>query len=153
MPVNIYIDLKGSTSSSSDSYLGASDSDNRTINPITLEQPQVMTPTQKVSTAKIAAISAATMVGKQAVSYISSNVGKWTGNSHNQTIVNNVMEVAGLGIVAAQSPFMAVAIAGVKIGTTALETYQEQYRDSLRSRRDYLKAGYRNYEELKGNKR
>ncbi|MCM1556754.1 MAG: hypothetical protein NC087_04390 [Anaeroplasma bactoclasticum] len=148
MPLNININLKPTQS---DSNLEG-ESITLVSNPSTLKRSAVETPTTKFSMAKTAAIAAGVMVGRQAMSYVTSNVGKWTGNSQNQVMANNVMEGMGLIIAAIQSLPLAVAMAGIRIGSTALNNYEENYLDNKRVEQASARAGYRNYNEAKGTK-
>lgn len=117
-----------------------------------VHRSQINTPTTIASKNKTLAIAAGAMVGKQAFNYVTSNVGKWTGDSRNQVIVNNISEAVGIGIMASQSLWLAAAYAGVRLGTTALNNWQEDLEDSKRVTQAYSRAGYRNYDEVKGRK-
>lgn len=90
MSVIIKIELHGNTSSTSNLFSDPTLVNSGGVNYNPLESREVKTPTTMMNKAKVAAISAATMAGRQAINYATSNVGKWTGNSHNQTIVNNI---------------------------------------------------------------
>ena len=51
----------------------------------------------------------------QAVNYSTSNIGKWTGNSHYQQAINNGMQAADFGIMAITNPWQAaISIAQVR---------------------------------------
>ena len=62
------------------------------------------------------------MVASRSFNYITSNVGKWTGNSRNQETVNNIRQVVSLGASAVVSPWLTLAMAGMQLGTTAMDT-------------------------------
>ena len=85
------------------------------------------------------------MVASQTFNYMTSNIGKWTGSSQNQVRINNAMQLVSIGAMAYISPAMAIATAGISIGTTALDTAYEQKWDKYQS--DYNK---RRVGELKG---
>ena len=71
---------------------------------------------------KSKSLAVASMVGSQAFSYMTSNVGKWTGSTRTQTAVNNVMELVSIGAMAYASLPMAIACVGVNIAKTAIDT-------------------------------
>ena len=90
-------------------------------------------------------IAVATMVGSQAFSYMTSNVGKWTGSTRTQTVVNNMMELVSIGAMAVASWPMAIACVGVNIAKTAIDTNYEQKWDAYSKEYARKRAG-----ELKG---
>lgn len=90
-------------------------------------------------------LAVATMVGSQAFSYMTSNVGKWTGSTRTQTTVNNVMELVSIGAMAYASLPMAIACVGVNIAKTAIDTNYEQKWDAYSKEYARKRAG-----ELKG---
>lgn len=90
-------------------------------------------------------LTAATMIGSQALNYTTSNVGKWTGDSRNQTKINNIGQLVTLGAMAYASPYLALAVAAINIGTTVADELYEQKWDTRRSNLAKARAG-----ELKG---
>lgn len=87
------------------------------------------------------ALAVATMLGSRAFSYVQSNVGRYTGNSRNQQIVNNAMQIGSFTAMAYASPVMAVAVTGVTLTTTAIDTAYELKWDRASARRRQLQAG------------
>ncbi len=152
MPINFFVSAKPSGSQSD----GASPDDvlldEGTNYDYSYGQRKVSTPTTKANSAKALGIVAAAMVGRQTVNFLTSNVGKFTGNSQNQVAVNNAMEVIGIGILATQSWPIALATAGIKLGMTAINNWQEDHIDNIRVGQASARAGYRNYNDVKGNK-
>ena len=82
------------------------------------------------------------MVASRSFNYITSNVGKWTGNSRNQETVNNIRQVASLGASAVVSPWLTLAMAGMQLGTTAIDTSYQLKLDEVNARGRRLRAGY-----------
>lgn len=82
------------------------------------------------------------MVASRSFNYITSNVGKWTGNSRNQETVNNIRQVASLGASAVVSPWLTLAMAGMQLGTTAMDTSYQLKLDEINARGRRLRAGY-----------
>lgn len=106
----------------------------------------------QLSKLKVSAIAVAAMAGKQALSYATSNVGKWTGNSRNQTMVNNINQAAGVAAMALIHPALAMASVGMNIVTTLVDTKFEQKWDSRRSNQAAARAGYTSSKEIVGEK-
>ena len=90
-------------------------------------------------------LAVASMIGSQAFSYMTSNVGKWTGSTRNQTAINNVMELVSIGAMAYASLPMAIACVGVNIAKTAIDNNYEQKWDAYSKEYARKRAG-----ELKG---
>lgn len=82
------------------------------------------------------------MVASRSFNYITSNVGKWTGNSRNQETVNNIRQVASLGASAVVSPWLTLAMSGMQLGTTAIDTSYQLKLDEINARGRRLRAGY-----------
>lgn len=82
------------------------------------------------------------MVASRSFNYITSNVGKWTGNSRNQETVNNIRQAASLGASAVVSPWLTLAMAGMQLGTTAMDTSYQIKLDEVNARGRRLRAGY-----------
>jgi hypothetical protein len=90
-------------------------------------------------------LAAATMIGSQALNYTTSNIGKWTGDSRMQRNINNANQVIALGMMAYANPYVAIAVAAVNMGTTALDESYERKWDTRRSNLAKARVG-----ELKG---
>ena len=90
-------------------------------------------------------IAVATMIGTQAFSYMTSNVGKWTGSTRTQQNVNNALELVSIGAMAYANPLVAVAYVGINIAKTAIDNNYEQKWDSASKEYARKRAG-----ELKG---
>lgn len=107
----------------------------------------------KMAISKSQNIAIAAMLAKQTISYATSNVGKWTGNKHNQVMVDNATDIASLGILALVNPYVAIATTAFKIGTTAIDSAYEQHFDRLASNRALARAGFTSTGEAIGYRR
>lgn len=96
------------------------------------------------------AISIAAMIGQQSFSYITSNVGKWTGNQRNQTVVNNIVQLGSLAAMTYVSPGLALATIGMSLATTAADTAYEQKWDRINSEQALARVGYNSIKEITG---
>lgn len=94
---------------------------------------------------KSKAMAVATMIGSQAFSYMTSNVGKWTGSTKSQTQINNALELVSIGAMAYASTPIALAYVGINLAKTAIDTGYEQRWDTYSKEEARKRAG-----ELKG---
>lgn len=94
---------------------------------------------------KSKAMAVATMIGSQAFSYMTSNVGKWTGSTKSQTQINNALELVSIGAMAYASMPIALAYIGINLAKTAIDTGYEQRWDAYSKEEVRKRAG-----ELKG---
>lgn len=90
---------------------------------------------------KSKATMAAMMVGQQTLSYMTSNIGKWTGSKHTQTQINNASELIGLGIAFYVNPFVGAAMTAIKVGTTMADNFYEDRWEKISSDVKKKKAG------------
>jgi hypothetical protein len=90
-------------------------------------------------------MAVATMIGSQAFSYMTSNVGKWTGSTKSQTQINNALELVSIGAMAYASMPIALAYVGINLAKTAIDTGYEQRWDAYSKEEARKRAG-----ELKG---
>lgn len=90
-------------------------------------------------------MAVASMVANQTFSYMTSNVGKWTGSSRMQTNINNAQQLVSIGAMAYVSWPVALAYVGLNVATTAMDTAYEQQWDSYSKEYARKRAG-----ELKG---
>ena len=102
---------------------------------------------------KTKAIAIASMIGSRSLSYISSNVGKWSGNHRNQTTVNNIQQVASLAAMAVASWQIALVTATLSVATNAIDNYHEQKWDNIRAKQEQARAGYNSKGEIVGKRR
>lgn len=113
----------------------------------------VKTPETAANKAASKGLVVASMIGQRAFGYITSNVGKWTGDSRNQTTVNNIMQVGSLAALAYVNPYIAVATAAINVATTAIDTSVEQKWDKRQTQQNLARAGYNSKNELVGRRR
>lgn len=125
-----------------------------TINkPATANKSQVQSPEVVASKASSKGLAIASMIGSRAFSYVTSNVGKWTGDSRKQTAVNNLMQVGSMAALAYVSPVIAIATVALNATTTAIDTSIEQKWDKKQSQQNQARAGYNSKNELVGRRR
>ena len=106
-----------------------------------------------INTKNAKAILGAAVVGKQALNYTTSNVGKWTGSQHNQQVVNDVKEVAGYGMLFAVNPLAAITSLSFKVATTAADSVWENKQNEYASQRKLARAGFDSSGEAIGYRR
>ena len=117
------------------------------------EATSVNKETSAVSMKNAKAVLGAAVVGKQVLNYTTSNIGKWTGNQHNQQVVNDAKEMVGYGMLFAVNPVAALASFGFRVATTAIDTAWEQKWDNLASQRKLARAGFSSSGEAIGYRR
>lgn len=95
------------------------------------------------SMAQILAVTTA----KRSINYLTSNVGKWTGNSRNQRQVDAFKTAVGYGIAFSMNPLLGVATVAMDGLTNVLDYVYEQRNDRARvdnyNVRTGGKGGYR----------
>ena len=117
------------------------------------EATSVNKATALISDKSVRAIAGAAIVVKQIENYCTSNVGKWTGNQHNQQVVNDAKEMVGYGMMAIYNPVAALASFGFRVATTAIDNAWEQKWDNLASQRKLARAGFSSSGEAIGYRR
>lgn len=81
-------------------------------------------------------------VAKSISNQVLSNVGTYTGNSHNQTKVNNVMQGVGLGMLAYANPYAAIATAAIQVGSTIYQENRRQKMETISMSNARARNGY-----------
>ena len=108
------------------------------------------TPAGAESKAKAKGTAVAAMIAQKSFSYVTSNVGKWTGNSARQRQVDNVMQAASLGVLAYINPYIAVASIALNVATTAIdEAYDRKWSQKVAAQAQ-ARAGYSSTNEVVG---
>lgn len=102
---------------------------------------------------KSLAVQQTKAIAMQAVSYATSNVGKWTGNSHTQQVVNNGMQAIDLGVMMYTNPGQAALTIVTSASTTLLNNAWEQKWDKRASNQNMARLGYSSTGEVVGRKR
>lgn len=116
-------------------------------------QPVASVEEAKTSGINMKNLAIASMLAKQSFNYATSNVGKWTGNSHNQQIVNNISDIASLGMLAVVNPGIALATLTFRLTTTAIDDAWENRRNEQASQRRLARAGFSSSGEAIGFRR
>lgn len=83
----------------------------------------------------------ATMTAKRTISYVTSNVGKWTGNSRNQNIVNNVSRAVSYGMAMAVNPYLGMAVVALDGLTYAFDYMYENKWNQIREQQALIRTG------------
>ena len=87
-------------------------------------------------------MAVASMVASRSLNYTTSNIGKWTGNSRNQEVVNTIQQGIGIGAAAYINPYLALAMIAVNVGTTAIDAAVTNWQEGIKSNVRKLRAGY-----------
>lgn len=85
--------------------------------------------------------SVATMIAMRSISYTTSNVGKWTGNSRNQIMVNNAEKAVGYAAAFAANVYVGIATVALDVGTTAASYIYDNAWNTYSSRQAQAKYG------------
>ena len=67
------------------------------------------------------------MIAMRTISYSTSNIGKWTGNSRNQQVVNDVEKGIGYGVALAANVYVGLAAIAFDVGSTAINSSVDNY--------------------------
>lgn len=95
-------------------------------------------------------IALAGMAASRSFSYVTSNIGKWTGNSQNQQKVNNAMQLASLGITALINPYVAAVCTALSLATVANDEAYDRKWEKKNADQARARAGYSSLGELVG---
>ena len=106
----------------------------------------------KNTSKKINAIAFASMVATRSFDYLTSNVGKWTGDHRNQTNINNAMQALSLAALFKISPLAAAADIGLNLAMTAIDNRYEDFWENKRLSQMQKSAGYNSSAEIIGRK-
>lgn len=98
-------------------------------------------------------LAVASMVASRSFSYATSNVGKWTGNSRNQDTMNMIQQGVGIGAAAYINPYLAIAMVGIQIGTTAADAAWTNQQEAIKSNVRKLRAGYTSDDQIIGGRK
>ena len=93
---------------------------------------------QNTSLQKTAGQMIALSVAKRSVSYVTSNIGKWSGNSRNQNAMNNISKVAGYGMALAVNPYLGMAAIAMDGITYALDYAWENKWNQIQEQHAYI---------------
>lgn len=104
----------------------------------------VVTPQAGVSKSTAKAAVVGIMLGKNVASYITSNIGKYTGNTQSQTNVNNAITLSGMGMGIAMNPTLGIANAAFQLATQAFDLVYERSWERKEMTQARARAGYTN---------
>lgn len=89
----------------------------------------------------------AKMVASRSISYATSNVGKWTGNTRNQNMVNTIKTGVAYGVSTLTNPVLGLTTMALDLSTTLFDYHYEntidRYRVQQYNARIGGKGGYR----------
>lgn len=98
-------------------------------------------------------LAVASMVAERTFSYVTSNIGKWTGNSRNQDAANNMSTVLHIGTAAMVNPYLALAVTALQIGTTAADAAYTNWSEGIKAQTRLTRAGYTSLNEVIGGRK
>jgi hypothetical protein len=81
------------------------------------------------------------MVAMRSINYVTSNVGKWTGSTRNQQVVNNVKQLIGYGVAFAVNPILGAVTVALDGVTNALDYAYERKWEKIRVEQAQVKTG------------
>lgn len=82
------------------------------------------------------------MIAGQALSYTTSNVGKWTGDSRLQAKINMGMNAVGLGVAFAVNPVLGAISLTSMVVTSSLDRMWQNNEEQLRLQGQRARNGY-----------
>ena len=100
-----------------------------------------LNPQAKANNKKSNASVVAKMMAMRSVSYATSNIGKWTGNSRNQETVNNMKTAVGYGVAFATNPFLGLAVVSMDAITTIVDYSYERKWEKIQANQKQLRTG------------
>ncbi len=102
------------------------------------------TPQSATNRTYMKGLATASMIASGAFNYMTSNVGKYTGNSHYQTFVNNLQQGVQIGAMAVINPYLAIGAVAVQGITYALDENFRRRQESVELGQARARAGYSN---------
>lgn len=100
-----------------------------------------LNPQAKENNKKSNASVVAKMMAMRSVSYATSNIGKWTGNTRNQDMVNNMKTAVGYGIAFATNPLLGLAVVSMDAITTIADYSYERKWEKIQANQNLLRTG------------
>lgn len=127
------------------------------INPSPAPNPAQSKKESKESKSNLKLAAAGMVLVRSASQFTQQNIGTWTGDSHNQTIYNNVVEatttVIESAVAFAVNPALGFVTLGVKAATTAFSEIKKVELERLEVERARNLAGYSSTGEIVGFRR
>lgn len=100
------------------------------------------TPQSATNRTYMKSLATASMMASGTFNYMTSNVGKYTGNSHYQTVVNNLQQGANLIAMAVINPYLAIGAVAVQGISYALDENFRRRQESVELGQARARAGY-----------
>lgn len=100
-----------------------------------------LNPQAKENNKSSTASTLASLIALRSVNYMTSNVGKWTGNSRNQQTVNNVKQLMGYGMAFAVNPILGLVSVAFDGVTTALDYSYENKWNQIKTEQAKVRTG------------
>ena len=95
----------------------------------------------KPNNSKSTASMVATMVAMRTVSYATSNIGKWTGNSRNQAAVDSITKATGYAVAFASNIYVGLATVGVDFMTEIANVVYDNYWLNAQAKQAQARTG------------
>ena len=87
-------------------------------------------------------LAVTSLVASGAFNYATSNVGKYTGSSHNQNLVDNIQQGIQLGAMAIVNPYLAIGSVALQAVTSILDENWRKRQESVELGQARARAGY-----------
>ena len=86
-------------------------------------------------------VAAGTYIAMQTANYVTSNIGKYTGNKGAQTQINNAKRIAGYGVALATNFWLGLAVIAVDGATSIADYMYDRKWDQIRSSQALARTG------------
>ena len=100
------------------------------------------TPQSATNRTYMKGLATASMIASGAFNYMTSNVGKYTGSSHTQNLVNNIQQGIQLGAMAIVNPYLALGAIAVQGISYVLDENWRKRQESVELGQARARAGY-----------
>lgn len=130
--LDVYLHGTGGNGSSNESITGAT----------VIETKTPQTSEGAVSKRQLKGMAVATMIASGSLNYVTSNVGRYTGNSHNQQVVNNVQQGFQYAAMFAINPYLAIGTLAVGGIQYALDENWRRKTENVSLSQAQARAGY-----------
>lgn len=119
-------------------------------NTVAKASSQMSQPTQQgiASSIKLKGLAVATTLGQGAFQYVSSNIGRYTGNTSNQTKFNNIMQGIQFGSMALFSPTLAFTTLAIQGVSWALDENYRVRTERVQLSQSQARAGYTSTKDI-----
>lgn len=131
--IDVYLHSNDSISSNSNENLTSA---------VAVQSQSPQTSEGAASTRQVKGMAIATMVAAGAFNYITSNVGKYSGNTQNQIMVNNVQQGISYAAMFAVNPYLAIGTLAVGGIQRALDENWRRKTEAVSMAQSQARAGY-----------